>query len=120
MALLLLAGPAAAQEGPSFGAPYAFTEQGGAALYRWVCAGCHMPDGRGAAGAGAYPSLVGDARLAAPGYPLAVVLRGQKGMPGFGWMLTDAQVADVVGYVRTNFGNAYPDGPTAAEVKAAR
>ena len=30
-------------------------------------------------------------------------------MPPIGGMMSDAQVADVVNYVRTHFGNAYPD-----------
>jgi mono/diheme cytochrome c family protein len=104
----------------SFGSPFHFTEQGGAAIYAGVCAGCHMPDGRGAAGAGAYPALARDARLQSAGYPIAVVLHGQKAMPGFARTLSDQQIADVVGYVRTHFGNNDPDVPTAADVKAAR
>jgi mono/diheme cytochrome c family protein len=105
---------------PTFGSNFRFTEQGGAAIYGAVCAGCHMADGGGAMGAGTYPSLAKDERLAAVGYPIARVLRGNKAMPGFGRMLTDAQVADVVGFIRTHFGNAYPDGPAAADVAAAR
>ena len=106
--------------GPTFGSPFRFTEQGGAAVYGAVCAGCHMADGQGAAGAGRYPSLAGDERLAAAGYPIARVLRGNKAMPGFGRMLTDAQVAAVVGFIRTHFSNDYPEAPTAADVAAAR
>jgi len=48
------------------------------------------------------------------------VLRGNKAMPAFGRMLTDAQVAEVVGFISTHFGNAYADEPTAADVAAAR
>jgi mono/diheme cytochrome c family protein len=122
LAAFLLAAFAARADapGPIFGSPFRFTEQGGAAVYGAVCAGCHMADGRGAAGAGIYPSLAGDERLAAAGYPIARVLRGNKAMPGFGRMLTDAQVAEVVGFIRTHFGNAYPDAPAAADVAAAR
>ena len=43
-----------------------------------------------------------------------------KGMPPVGSMMSDAQVADVVTYVRTHFGNAYPGAVSAAEVAAAR
>ena len=39
---------------------------------------------------------------------LAVLFRGLKDMPPVGGMMSDAQVADVVNYVRTHFGNAYP------------
>ncbi len=124
LVLLLIAAwvsPAWADEpGPSFGSPFRFTETGGAALYRSVCAGCHMPDGHGAVGAGSYPSLARDARLAASGYAIALVLHGHGAMPPFARTLTNDQVAAVVGYIRTNFGNAYPAPPTAAEVAAAR
>ncbi len=119
--LLLLATAARADgAGPTFGNPYAFTEQGGAAVYAAVCAACHMPDGRGAIGAGAYPALAANPRLAAAGYPILVVLRGRKAMPAFGRSLSDAQVAEVVGFIRSSFGNAYPDAPTAKDVAALR
>jgi mono/diheme cytochrome c family protein len=49
-----------------------------------------------------------------------VVLRGLNGMPAFGGMLDDRQVADVVNYVRTSFGNRYKDAVTAKDVAAAR
>jgi mono/diheme cytochrome c family protein len=39
------------------------------------------------------------------------------GPPGFGVVhLSDAQVADVVNYVRSHFGNAYKDRVTARDV----
>jgi mono/diheme cytochrome c family protein len=50
-------------------AGFAFSEGGGEELYANVCQGCHMPDGKGATGAGTYPSLAGDKALEAPGYP---------------------------------------------------
>ena len=122
LAMLLLAGTVRADApGPSFGDPYAFTEQGGAAVYAAACAGCHQPNGRGAVGAGAYPSLVGDPRLAAAGYPVAIVLRGRRAMPPFAQMLDDAQVAAVVAYIRTSFGNGYTGAAdAAADVAGAR
>lgn len=79
----------------------------GEALYKGVCQGCHMPDAKGAVGAGAYPALAGNARLGTAEYPMMVVLAGQKAMPPFGDLLSDAQVAGVVTYVRTSFGNRY-------------
>ncbi len=116
-ALLVVAAPAGAQ---TFGSPYHFTEQGGSVIYTAICASCHMADGRGARGAGAYPSLNGDERLATVGYPIDIVLLGQKAMPGFARTLSDQQIADVVNYLRTHFGNAYPDRATPAAVAAAR
>src|SRR5208283_3524981 len=43
-----------------------FTEQSGEAIYHGVCQGCHMSDGRGAVGAGIYPPLAANPRLASP------------------------------------------------------
>ena len=121
MMLILLAVPARADEaGPTFGSNQRFTEAGGAAVYRAVCAGCHMPDGRGAVGAGTYPPLAGDERLAASGYAVARVVHGKGAMPPLGRMLTDAQVAAVVDYIRTSFGNDFTPGPTPAEVATSR
>ena len=119
----LLLGTAVARAdgaGPSFGNPYRFTEAGGAAVYGAACAGCHMPDGRGAAGAGAYPALANDPRLVSSAYAMALVVRGRRAMPPFARTLTDEQVAAVVGFIRTNFGNAYSPAPTAADVAALR
>ena len=120
MLVLLTAVARAEEAGPTFGSPTAFTEAGGAAIYGAVCAGCHMPDGRGAVGAGAYPALANDPRIATAGYPIALVLHGQKAMPGFGRFLSDGQVAAVVGFIRSSFGNAYGDPPDAADVATAR
>jgi mono/diheme cytochrome c family protein len=41
-------------------------------------------------------------------------------MPPLGDMLSDEQVAAVVNYVRTHFGNNYSDAATADDVKAVR
>jgi mono/diheme cytochrome c family protein len=114
-----LAGDAAAPSAAMSGG-WEFSEQGGADLFRNVCAACHQPDAKGAVGAGAYPSLVADGNLAESDFMLAVLLDGLKGMPPVGDMMSDAQVADVVNYVRTHFGNAYPDAVSAADVAAAR
>jgi mono/diheme cytochrome c family protein len=119
--LLVLGGAARADEaGPTFGSPLHFTEASGRAIYHSVCAGCHMPDGRGAAGAGAYPALAHDERLAAASYAIDRVLHGHRAMPAFGRLLSDAQVAAVVGFIRSNLGNAYPEPPSEADVAAAR
>ena len=97
-----------------------FTMRDGEAIYRNVCQACHMADAMGAKGAGIYPALANDKRLAASAYPIHAVVLGQKGMPPFGGYLDDEQVAAVVGYVRTHFGNSYTAPVTAAEVKAQR
>ena len=97
-----------------------FSEQGGAELFGDVCAACHQADAKGAVGAAAYPPLADDKKLVSTEFMLSVLLRGMKGMPPLGDMMSDAQVADVVTYVRTHFGNAYPGAVSAADVAAAR
>src|SRR5271166_17947 len=93
-----------------------FEEQGGAALYASVCAGCHQPDARGASGAADYPALKENKSLASADYLEGWLLNGQRGMPPVGQMMSDQQVADVINYVRTHFGNAYGDAVSAANV----
>ncbi len=127
-AVFALSAPAAApseNEGTaSLQAPlspgFRFTESSGEQLFAGVCQGCHMPDGKGAAGAANYPSLAGDNNLEARGYPVYVVVRGQRAMPPIGRMMSDDQVAAVVNYVRTHFGNQYRDAVTADEVRLVR
>ena len=105
---------AAAQQ---FGGGY--PEQSGKELYEHVCQGCHMPDAKGASGAGAYPALAGDPKLAGRLYPVLVILKGQKAMPSFA-DLSDAQTAAVANYVRTHFGNTFADPVSPADVKTLR
>src|ERR1700685_2676060 len=61
-----------------------YPQQTGEDLFKNICQGCHMPDAKGAIGAGAYPALAGNARLVAAIYPITVVLNGQRAMPDFG------------------------------------
>lgn len=107
--------------GASFSTGSKFTQKTGAEIYGAVCQACHMDKGQGAVGAGKYPALAKNENLTDPSYPIFIVLHGQKGMPPFGDMLDDDQVAAVVDYVRTSFGNNYTDPKTSAEdVKGAR
>ncbi len=104
----------------TFSSGYRFVEMTGEELFTNVCQGCHMPDAMGATGAGAYPSLAGNKNLEASGYPIFLVINGRRGMPAFGDMMTDGQVAAVVNYVRTHFGNNFQDTVTAKDVQDAR
>lgn len=97
-----------------------FSEPTGELMYKNVCAGCHMPDAKGSVGAGFYPALAKNPKLVAGGYPVTVLLNGMNGMPAVGRMMTDQQVADVVNYIRTHFGNKYKDKVTAADVQPLR
>jgi mono/diheme cytochrome c family protein len=51
---------------------------------------------------------------------VTLVLHGFNGMPAVGKMMSDAQVAQVVNYVRTHFGNHYSDAVKPEDVKALR
>jgi mono/diheme cytochrome c family protein len=99
----------------------------GRQIYEHICQGCHMPDGAGAVGAGHYPALAKDPTLVSRQHMALTLLKGRRNMPAFGEkhavgfggppvMLSDAQIAAVINYVRTNFGNHYADSITAAEV----
>ncbi|HTW75145.1 MAG TPA: cytochrome c [Steroidobacteraceae bacterium] len=105
----------------------AFSQANGAVIYSHICQGCHMPEGQGAVGAGYYPKLAGDRALASWQYPALIVLGGRNGMPPFGLPadqvqqtrtvhLSDAQIAEVVNYVRTHFGNHYRDRVSARQI----
>ncbi|MEP6547963.1 MAG: cytochrome c [Gammaproteobacteria bacterium] len=101
----------------------------GRQIYEHICQGCHMPDAGGAVGAGYYPALAKDPTLVSRQYMALTVLKGRRNMPAFGAKyaigftgppatLSNVQIAAVVNYVRSNFGNHYKDRITAAEVAA--
>ncbi|WP_240768902.1 c-type cytochrome [Paracoccus liaowanqingii] len=122
--------PAAAQEAGEvsmidragwFEDPARLTQTGGQQVYEAICAACHMPGGEGAVGAGDYPALADNENLMTADYPIYLILQGQKAMPPLGGVLDDTQVADVVNYIRTSFGNDYAEDPaTPDRVAAAR
>lgn len=130
IALLLVAGAARAQSSDNAGhAGGRFAGADGEAVFRGICQGCHMPDAKGARGAGAYPPLAGNPRVASPQYMAAVIFHGRRDMPSFkpaqgeerflrGAGLSDAQIAGVINYIRTHFGNQYTDSISADEVAA--
>ena len=122
VALLAGLGQSALAQSPgvSFADPNRFLQRDGEAIYRAICQGCHMPNGQGAIGAGAYPALAANRNLEAAAYPIAFVLKGRKAMLPFGRMLDDEQVAAVVNYVRTHFGNKYTDVVSGADVRSTR
>jgi len=111
-----LALPALADE-PGPGGSRPPVPKDGADLYRIYCQVCHMPDARGAAGAGMFPALAGNARLGTAQYAIYLVAKGKGGMPNFNESLSAGQIADVVNYIRTYFGNDYKDAVTAQDVE---
>jgi mono/diheme cytochrome c family protein len=91
--------------------------QEGARVYQDNCAACHTSSGAGIPGL--FPALAGSAVVQSPepATLLRVVLQGVQSsytaqaptglaMPTFGWKLSDAQVADVLTYIRNAWGNA--------------
>jgi mono/diheme cytochrome c family protein/glucose/arabinose dehydrogenase len=78
-------------------------------IYRNTCQACHQPDGRGLEKVA--PTLIGSAlALAAPEIPARVLLHGKEGpvglMPPVGSVLTDEQIANVLTYVRREWGQS--------------
>ena len=101
----------------------------GEQIYTHICQGCHMPAAQGAVGTGFYPKLSGDKKLISWEYAAITVLNGRNGMPAFGLppneveemravQLSDAQVADVVNYVRSHFDNKFKPSVTPKQVAA--
>ncbi len=115
IAALMAALPAAAQDsaGGVVRVPKPVT---GEQVYGAVCQACHMADAKGATGAGTVPALASNPKLAGAAYPIMVVTGGKGAMPGFSGMLSNAQMAEAVTYIRTHFGNSYAKQVTEADV----
>ncbi|MEI2265891.1 c-type cytochrome [Erwinia sp. CGal63] len=103
----------------------------GASVYVDSCAACHKTDGSGYKRF--FPQLSGNPVVLAedPTSLIHVVLSGAtlpgvKGapsaitMPAFGWRLNDQQVADVVNFIRTSWGNTAKKQVSASDVAKVR
>jgi mono/diheme cytochrome c family protein len=119
-AVLLSAATARADTSSPAAGNTTLSETDGANIYQHICQGCHMADARGATGAGTIPALAGNPKLQSTGYPVYIVLNGLGGMPPVGGSLDDGQVAAVVNFVTTHFGNHATDSLTAGQVHAMR
>lgn len=98
----------------------ALAQEDGATLFAQNCSACHQPMGQGVPGA--FPALVGDKLLLSdPRNPAYVVTHGRGGMPNFSEELSDAQIAAILSYVRSAWGNAAPplDASVVASVRGA-
>ncbi|MDR0806935.1 MAG: cytochrome c [Enterobacteriaceae bacterium] len=100
--------------------PAQFSQRSGESLYQSLCQACHMPAGAGAIGAGHYPSLANNGNLISSMFLANIIMYGQRGMPGFGEVLDDEQVTELVNYIRTHFGNHYQDKLTTDKVQLIR
>lgn len=117
MALYLQSLPPDASDAKSAAAvPSQKLMQRGAALYEKHCVDCHKPTGQGAPPA--YPSLAGNSslQLDIAANPIRMVLHGgyppsttgnpyPYGMPPFGTVLDDDEIAAVLSYIRNAWGN---------------
>lgn len=126
---------AAAETHPSTQKLRAGTVEGaGAMVYLNNCNACHRSSGAGAsAGAqGVFPSLAGNSVVNAkdPTSLIRIVLAGSAmpstdkapsalAMPGFGWRLTDDDVAALLSFVRSSWGNQ-AEAVTSAQVRTVR
>jgi mono/diheme cytochrome c family protein len=116
-------------DSPLFTSRATLSSLSGEQIYEHICQGCHMAGGQGAAGAGAYPKLAANKKFASWAFVALTVLDGRNGMPPFGFPtgrgmesgpahLSDAQIAEVVNYVRSHFGNDYKPQVTAVQIAA--
>jgi mono/diheme cytochrome c family protein len=81
----------------------------GREIYRNICQACHQPDGRGQDNVA--PTLIGGALTLGPAeIPTRILLNGKEGvfglMPPLGSTLQDEQIANVLTYVRREWGQA--------------
>ncbi|MEE2615629.1 MAG: cytochrome c [Verrucomicrobiota bacterium] len=90
--------------------------EGGARVYRGICAACHQPNGKGSDNAG-YPPLAGSEWVLnqSPDRVIAIINNGVQGplevagqtygkvaMPAQGGALSDEDIANVLSYIRRN------------------
>lgn len=116
-ALAAIATPAVADE-PGPGGTRPPVAKTGEEVYRTYCQACHMPDAKGAVGAGAFPALANNPRLGTTAYAAYIVANGKGGMPWFKDALSKEQAQKLLTYLRTSYGNNYKEPVTAADVEA--
>ncbi len=76
----------------------------GKSLFAQNCSACHQLTGQGVPGA--FPALAGDILVNGPPQgPATVVVNGRGGMPAFGNDLSDQDIAAILTYVRSAWGN---------------
>jgi cytochrome c6 len=76
----------------------------GPTIYAQECMSCHGNQGQGSDG---NPSLAGNGGVTGNDYKrvISIVMHGRRTMPAFSPKLSDAEIAAVVTYIRTAWGN---------------
>jgi cytochrome c6 len=98
----------------------ALAQTDGASLFAQNCSACHQAMGQGVPGA--FPALAGNKFVQSdPKNPAYVVTHGRGGMPNFSEDLSDTEIAAILSFVRSSWGNtAGPlDAATVASVRGA-
>ena len=117
-------------QAPDSAEVYRLHDDEGQAIYMTRCMSCHMTNGEGVPGV--FPPLAGSEYVTGDkGRLIRMILNGLTGeievngttysgvMPPWGGFLDDEQMAQVLTYIRTNFGNE-ADAVTADEVARVR
>lgn len=113
--------PEGTPAGPSAGTPEGTPpseeelRQQGATIFANICSSCHGPE---AQGNGPIPALAGNGfvTLQSPEPVARVVLTGRGGMPRFSDDFSSEQIAAVLTYIRSSFGNeASPVTPSTVQ-----
>jgi len=77
----------------------------GEKVYKAKCASCHGPDGKGETAAGkatkARDLCSADVKKEADAVWTDIILKGKNKMPAYGKKITDAEVKDVIAYIRS-------------------
>jgi cytochrome c6 len=93
-------------------------DEDGKTTYTRMCSTCHQVTGAGLPGY--YPPLAGSPVLTgeADG-AISVVLKGRAGMPAWAQSLKDDQIAKILTYARSSWGNDAPaiDATKVAEIR---
>jgi mono/diheme cytochrome c family protein len=113
--------PSSFKDDPSTAQALAAGKEGsrGAELYIDNCAACHRTNGKG--DAHVFPTVSGNSSvlsedpvslirlvLAGSNLPATSTAPSQLGMPAFAWRLSDQEVAQVLTFIRTSWGNQAP------------
>ena len=111
------AAPVSAEDVARGGGAAVAAGAGGGAIYAAKCSACHGANGEG----GAFPKLIGD-KLVIASDPMALItltVHGGGSMPAFRPGLSDDEIAALLTYVRSSWGNS-AGAVTSAQVTAVK